>query len=89
MTPGRRSLQQQLLLRMRQPRLIGANTVLLAYPRKMASLRVDLRPLIQRVKVGDVARRQQGPALTVQKFHEAWRRAAEQESLRESGEGAE
>ena len=63
---------------MRQPRLVGPNNVLLAYPRKLPSLRVDLRPLIERKVV-----EQSKQALPVQKFHEAWRRAVEQESFRE------
>jgi hypothetical protein len=65
---------------MRQPRLVGPNNVLLAYPRKLPSLRVDLLPLIER-KVVEHSKQ----ALPVQKFHEAWRRAVEQESFREVG----
>ena len=75
--PGRRSLQQQLLLRMRQPRLIGPDNVLLAYPRNLPSLRIDLQPLIKQ-REPDQTKTVPQP-ITVQKFHQAWRRAAEQE----------
>jgi len=90
MTPGMRSLQQQLFLRMRQPRLIGPNNVLLAYPRNLPSLRVDVKPHIEHSKTVDKAE-QRKRALPVQKFHQAWRRAIELETLGETDEqgGAE
>ena len=72
------SMFWQLLLRMRQPRLFGPNNVLLAYPRKLPSLLVDLRPIIERKAINSAE--QSKPALKVQKFNEAWRRHEQEES---------
>ena len=46
LAPGRRALQQQMQLRMRQPRVIGPGHVLLPYPRKLKSLDVSVQPKI-------------------------------------------
>merc|ERR1719198_2360627 len=60
--------------------MIGPNSVLLAYPRQPPSLRVDVRPLIQRTAaINETAEKSKQP-LKVRKFQEAWRHHEEQES---------
>lgn len=78
--PTSPSFISQLFLRMRQPRLIGPNNVVLAYPRKLASLSVNTWPIIDMGRTIDKAekRKQVRP---VQKFHQAWHRAVQQELL--------